>query len=129
MKLKTYPEWCCDRCAGETGNRMPEEHLATYHIGECDICGIMKEVTEPRDYRFPKFETVIFLGVLKHKNRVDGHGWKVTLSGERKIIYDRRFIFNGLSVKACLNAVNLSELESFEIRTTKFILRSKYIKL
>ena len=35
---------------------LPEWHLATYHMDTCDVCGVYKEVTEPRDFGYPEFE-------------------------------------------------------------------------
>ena len=56
MRRKPYPDWICDECGRLHGKR-PEgnPHGATYHIGECGICGTGGvEVTEPRDFGFLK---------------------------------------------------------------------------
>lgn len=50
-----YPSWICTECAYRHGGTMPEGHLATWHIGTCGVCGKEKEVTQPRDFRYPKF--------------------------------------------------------------------------
>lgn len=46
-----YPDWICNVCGKAYGKR-PEgnPYGATYHIDECDICGEVCEVTEPRDF-------------------------------------------------------------------------------
>ena len=49
---KQYPDWICYECGRLHGKR-PEgnPHGATYHIGECDVCGTGGvDVTEPRDF-------------------------------------------------------------------------------
>lgn len=33
--------------------------MATWHEGTCDICGLRKAVTEPRDFGYPDFRPVI----------------------------------------------------------------------
>ncbi len=43
--------WICNDCAKEKNWSMNEGHLATFHVGRCDICKEEKAVTEPRDYR------------------------------------------------------------------------------
>ena len=30
--------------------------VATWHIGECGVCGETKEVTQPRDFGYPHFK-------------------------------------------------------------------------
>jgi|688.fasta_scaffold01478_39 hypothetical protein len=51
LSLKPYPQWICNNCGKEHGNR-PEgnPYGATYHMGTCGICGEVSEVTEPRDF-------------------------------------------------------------------------------
>jgi len=53
-----YPQWICDSC-GTTYGRWyqsgsytgPPKHCATYHQGDCEVCGATKvPVTEPRDF-------------------------------------------------------------------------------
>jgi hypothetical protein len=51
MKHHKYPDWICNQCGRNHGKR-PEgnPYGATYHRGECGICGETTEVTEPRDF-------------------------------------------------------------------------------
>ena len=53
-KKKLYPDWVCQECGETYGRGMPEGHIATWHDGECGICGNYTTVTEPRDYRHLK---------------------------------------------------------------------------
>lgn len=55
---RPYPNWICDGC-GKLHGRRPfgNPYGATYHIGECGICGMKCEVTEPRDFGHLKNET------------------------------------------------------------------------
>ena len=49
---RRYPTWICASCGCLHGNR-PSPHPigATWHFGECDVCGDCGvEVTEPRDF-------------------------------------------------------------------------------
>jgi hypothetical protein len=43
-----YPTWICSACGTKYGRRAPA--IATWSVGECDICGRTKPVTEPRDF-------------------------------------------------------------------------------
>ena len=43
-----YPEWVCGDCGEKYGRRLPK--LATWHDGDCEICGFTNAVTEPRDF-------------------------------------------------------------------------------
>lgn len=53
---KLYPEWTCEPCGIKHGRGMPENHLATWHTGKCDVCGKETDVTEPRDFgHFPNW--------------------------------------------------------------------------
>ena len=64
MKLKPkatsdQPEWVCDDCGAKFGKWWvdgnyvgPSSHCATYHAGECDVCGQVRSVTEPRDFGY-----------------------------------------------------------------------------
>jgi len=51
---KQYPDWICKTCGCLHGNNpTPSPHFATWHYGECGICGeFAVEVTEPRDFGF-----------------------------------------------------------------------------
>lgn len=55
-KSEWYPTWTCHECAVDNGGAMVKSHLATWHSGVCDVCRENKPVTEPRDYRYPKFK-------------------------------------------------------------------------
>jgi len=48
-RLKTST-WICDQCALSLGGHAEPGHLATYHVGTCDVCLEEKAVTEPRDW-------------------------------------------------------------------------------
>ena len=43
--------WICCDCAEKIGSRIPDGHIATFHMDRCDACGETKSVTEPRDFR------------------------------------------------------------------------------
>lgn len=46
----SMPHWCCSVCGESYGHRECSQH-ATWHIGECDVCGDEEvPVTEPSDY-------------------------------------------------------------------------------
>jgi hypothetical protein len=52
-----YPAWICDPCGRKLGRFYingryvgPAMRGATYHQGQCDVCGKKAPVTEPRDY-------------------------------------------------------------------------------
>lgn len=44
----SYPAWICSDCGEKYGRQLPK--LATWHEGECEICGFTSAVTEPRDF-------------------------------------------------------------------------------
>lgn len=44
------PAFVCTVCAEAAGGKMPPNHVATWHEGECEICHEIKPVTEPRDF-------------------------------------------------------------------------------
>jgi hypothetical protein len=48
-RIRETGSWVCVDCGLKYG-RTPEGHVATYHIGKCDVCGEEKAVTEFRDY-------------------------------------------------------------------------------
>jgi hypothetical protein len=51
-----YPfSWVCEECALAAGGTMPHNHIAAWHIGKCDACGRKRIVSEPRDFRYPRF--------------------------------------------------------------------------
>lgn len=45
--------WLCDDCALALGGTHYEGHLSTSCIYKCDICQTEKEVTDPRDFKWP----------------------------------------------------------------------------
>ena len=51
-----YPSLVCTECALKNGGRFPRDHIATFHIGDCGWCKKKCSVSQPRDYRFPKFD-------------------------------------------------------------------------
>jgi len=59
VSQKNYPRWTCGECAIKAGGIWPEGHVGTFHMNICPVCGEHKSVTEPRDYRYPKYKTVI----------------------------------------------------------------------
>jgi hypothetical protein len=48
-----YPAWICADCGSRLG-RLPADHISTWHRGTCGWCGEDRDVTEPRDYGYPK---------------------------------------------------------------------------
>lgn len=48
--MKPYPTWVCMECALENGGHRIPNHASTIHLGPCDLCHIVKYVTEPRDF-------------------------------------------------------------------------------
>ena len=43
--------WVCSNCALKYDSKMPDGHIATFHMDTCDVCGTENaEVTEDRDY-------------------------------------------------------------------------------
>jgi hypothetical protein len=51
-----YPAWVCFDCATKAGGKLRDPESATYHTGDCEVCGITQWVTQPRDYGYPRFE-------------------------------------------------------------------------
>lgn len=51
-KSPEYPSYICTDCGLKFGGRrkVPESHISTMHVGDCDICGEHRAVTEPRDF-------------------------------------------------------------------------------
>ena len=45
--------WICLDCAKAVGVVMPPGHAYTAHEDTCGVCGEIKTVTEPRDFRWP----------------------------------------------------------------------------
>ena len=66
MDLETkYPDWTCHECATKAKGKMPAHHCATFHMGHCDVCGLWKDITQPRDYGHPKY--ILYFGDEKRK--------------------------------------------------------------
>ncbi len=42
--------WICDDCVIDLGGAWIDNHVATYHVGECPVCKKSKPITEPRDF-------------------------------------------------------------------------------
>lgn len=59
QELKRYPYDICHEC-GMTAKTclhpLRKQIVATYRVAQCAVCGETKEVTEPRDYGYPKFK-------------------------------------------------------------------------
>lgn len=53
-ELITQPAWVCNDCGHKYGHpeRVRQPHIATYHNGECGVCGEYKAVTQPRDFAY-----------------------------------------------------------------------------
>jgi hypothetical protein len=49
-----YPVWVCSDCCAKVGAKLRGE-TATWHTGDCEVCGITQWVTEPRDFNYPAF--------------------------------------------------------------------------
>jgi hypothetical protein len=43
-----YPDWICSSCGNRYGRRLAG--IATWHFGQCGLCGTEASVTEPRDW-------------------------------------------------------------------------------
>ena len=56
---ENYPPWTCSDCAYAAGGHWPDGHVGTFHHNICPVCGEEKAVSEPRDFRYPKFTEVI----------------------------------------------------------------------
>ncbi|MDQ1280046.1 MAG: hypothetical protein QG670_1308 [Thermoproteota archaeon] len=51
-----YPSYVCKFCAEASGGKIPEGHLSCWHNGICPCCGHLRQLTEPRDFGYPKLE-------------------------------------------------------------------------
>lgn len=54
MTTNDYPSWICWDCGAKHGS--PHGGTSTMHTGKCGWCGEIKPVTEPRDFKWPKWE-------------------------------------------------------------------------
>jgi hypothetical protein len=52
MNKPEYPQFVCEPCGKRygSGRKQKKTHIATWHIGECGVCGVKDSVTEPRDF-------------------------------------------------------------------------------
>lgn len=53
-KKNKYPSFICHECATKVGGIL-KVGISTWHLGNCDVCGELKSLTEPRDYGYPEF--------------------------------------------------------------------------
>jgi len=60
-----YPSWICCDCGKRYGRKLPSKH-ATWHHGECNVCGEDDIVTEPRDFGH------LVNGWQEHKQKATG---------------------------------------------------------
>ena len=51
--MRPRVQWICAPCAERLDGEMAEDHVATWHYGQCGACGNLVNVTEPRDFRWP----------------------------------------------------------------------------
>jgi hypothetical protein len=56
--MSDYPTFVCSFCAESAGGKMPAGHIATWHNGICPCCGHLRQLTEPRDFGYPKLEVM-----------------------------------------------------------------------
>jgi hypothetical protein len=54
-KKEFFPSVVCGSCAVAAGGKLRTGSGTTWHIGECEVCGFSKPVTQPRDFGHPKF--------------------------------------------------------------------------
>lgn len=54
------PNYICSDCAEAKNGKWPEGHLATWHEGDCDICGEKKGLASVRDWIFPGDKKNVF---------------------------------------------------------------------
>lgn len=52
-------EHICDKCAKMLLWVWPDGHVATFHVGPCDVCGKTVTVTDARDYLVPEAKGAI----------------------------------------------------------------------
>ena len=52
--MKKYPKYVCREC-GLKASKGQSFRVSCCHKGKCGICGKIKNVTEPRDFFYPKF--------------------------------------------------------------------------
>jgi len=45
--------YLCSECANKLGGKWPEGHVATFHFGDCDVCGKNKSLANVGDWNWP----------------------------------------------------------------------------
>lgn len=58
-KNDEYPSWICSQCARAAGGSMNHKHICAWHMGLCQVCNEWKEITQPRDFGYPKVKANI----------------------------------------------------------------------
>ena len=67
--MSKYPEWICFDCGKQYG-RWDDDHLATFHQGECGWCKRKNVgVTQPRDYGWPPHKQEINRRRTNHERK------------------------------------------------------------
>ncbi len=46
-------DYVCNECADAHGGVWPDGHVATFHQGECDQCGLRRALCSVDDYDWP----------------------------------------------------------------------------
>ena len=54
-RLNPYPSVVCWDCGIKASGGKAFE-ISTWYLGVCDVCSIFKNVTQPRDFYYPKFK-------------------------------------------------------------------------
>lgn len=52
------PDYLCDECARERGWRWPKGHVATCHVGVCDVCQRERSLSCQNDWLRPREKTL-----------------------------------------------------------------------
>lgn len=50
MKNLDRQAFICEPCAEDLGREVPEGHMPTWNVNECEVCKEVKEVTQFRDF-------------------------------------------------------------------------------
>ena len=45
--------YICGKCAEKNRGKWPEGHVATFHTGDCDWCGLSKGLAHVSDWNWP----------------------------------------------------------------------------
>jgi len=59
MRIKQI-QWICQTCGSRALRRVRNRHkkqfeVSCWHINKCDVCSKKKEVTQVRDFGYPRF--------------------------------------------------------------------------